>query len=112
MGVRLYNTLTQRLEDFEPLEPGRAKIYVCGITTYDVPHAGHGRTYTTFDVLIRFLKARGYDVTHVRNVTDVDDKIVKRAAELGEAPLDLSMRMSQVADGDLRAIGCADPDHA
>ena len=112
MAVRFYNTLTQRLEDFEPLEPGKAKVYVCGITTYDVPHAGHGRTYTTFDVLVRFLKARGYAVTHVRNVTDVDDKIMKRAAELGEDPLALSLRMSQVADGDLMAIGCAPPDHA
>ena len=112
MGVRLYNTLNQRLEDFEPLEPGKAKVYVCGMTTYDVPHAGHGRTNTTFDVLVRFLKARGYAVTYVRNVTDVDDKIVKRAAELGEDPLSLSMRMSQIADADLRAIGCSDPDHA
>jgi cysteinyl-tRNA synthetase len=112
MAVRLYNTLTQRLEDFEPLEPGKAGVYVCGITTYDLPHAGHGRTYTTFDVLVRFLKARGYVVNHVRNVTDVDDKIMKRAAELGEDPLALSLRMSQIADGDLRAIGCADPDHS
>jgi cysteinyl-tRNA synthetase len=112
MTLRFHNTLTQRVEPFEPLTPGTAKVYVCGITTYDVPHAGHGRTYTTFDVLVRHLKARGLSVVHVRNVTDVDDKIVKRAAEHGEPPLALSKRMSEVADLDLAAIGCLPPDHA
>jgi cysteinyl-tRNA synthetase len=109
-GVRLYNTMTQRLEPLEPLEPGHVRIYVCGLTTYDHAHAGHARTYTAFDVLVRFLRARGFKVTFVRNVTDVDDKILKRAAELGEAPLDFSRRMSDVNDGELRAIGCLDPD--
>ena len=112
MTLRFHNTLTQRVEPFEPLTPGHVKVYVCGITTYDVPHAGHGRTYTTFDVLVRHLKARGFSVTHVRNVTDVDDKIVGRAAENGEPPLTLSKRMSDVADLDLASIGCLPPDHA
>jgi cysteinyl-tRNA synthetase len=110
MSLRFYNSLTRRVEPFEPLTPGEAKVYVCGITTYDLPHAGHARTYTTFDVLVRHLRARGFKVTHCRNVTDVDDKIVKRAAELGEDPLAFSARMSTIADDDLRAIGCEHPD--
>lgn len=109
MPVRLYNTLTQKVEDFVPLTPGKVKLYVCGITTYDLAHAGHGRTYTTFDVLVRFLRARGYEVTHCQNVTDVDDKIVNRAAERGEAPLELSRRMDELANEHLRRIGCLPP---
>ncbi len=112
MSIRFYNSLTQKLEPFEPTVPGKARLYVCGITTYDLAHAGHARTYTTFDVLVRHLRARGYEVTHVRNVTDVDDKIVRRAAENGEEPLALSLRMSKLADDDLRRLGCQKPDHA
>jgi cysteinyl-tRNA synthetase len=110
MPVRLYNTLTQKVEDFVPATPGKVKMYVCGLTTYDLAHAGHARTNTTFDVLSRFLRARGYDVTYCRNVTDVDDNIVKRARENGEEPLDLSKRMSEQADRDLAAIGCMKPE--
>jgi cysteinyl-tRNA synthetase len=109
-SVRLYNTLTQRLEALEPLEPGRVGVYVCGLTTYDHAHAGHARTFIAFDVLVRFLRARGYQVKYVRNVTDVDDKILKRAADRGEAPLDLSRRMALVNADELRACGCLDPD--
>lgn len=109
MPVRLYNTLTQKVEDLVPLEPGKVKLYVCGITVYDLAHAGHGRTYTTFDVLVRFLRARGFEVTHCQNVTDVDDKIVNRAKERGEDPLALSQRMGKLADEHLRAIGCLEP---
>jgi cysteinyl-tRNA synthetase len=110
MPVRLYNTLTQKVEDLVPLTPGKVKMYVCGLTTYDLPHAGHARTNTTFDVLSRFLRARGYDVTYCRNVTDIDDKIVQRARENGEEPLALSKRMSELAEKDLAAIGCARPE--
>jgi cysteinyl-tRNA synthetase len=109
MPVRLYNTLSQKIEDFVPATPGVVKLYVCGITTYDLAHAGHGRTYTTFDVLVRFLRARGYKVEHCQNVTDVDDKIVKRAMERGEHPLELSRRMDELANQHLRAIGCLPP---
>lgn len=109
MSVRLYNTLTQKIEDFVPHEPGKVKLYVCGITVYDLAHAGHGRTYTTFDVLVRFLRARGYEVSHCQNVTDVDDKIVNRAKERGEDPLALSKRMGELADEHLAAIGCLKP---
>ncbi|MDB4941755.1 MAG: Cysteinyl-tRNA synthetase, partial [Labilithrix sp.] len=110
MPVRLYNTLTQKVEDFVPGTPGEVKMYVCGITTYDLAHAGHARTYTTFDVLSRYLRARGYKVTYCRNVTDVNDNIVKRARENGEDPLALSKRFSEQADRDLRAIGCMKPE--
>jgi cysteinyl-tRNA synthetase len=110
MPVRLYNTLTQKVEDFVPNTPGQVKMYVCGLTTYDLAHAGHARTNVTFDVLCRFLRARGFQVTFCRNVTDVDDKIVNRAKENGESPLALSKRMSELADKDLAAIGCMKPD--
>jgi cysteinyl-tRNA synthetase len=110
MPVRLYNTLTQKVEDFVPLTPGKVNLYVCGITTYDLAHAGHARTYTTFDVLVRFLKARGFEVRHCRNVTDVDDKIVNRAKEKGQEPLALSRHFSDLADKQLAMIGCLRPD--
>ena len=110
MPVRLYNTLTQKVEDFVPLTPGKVNLYVCGITTYDLPHAGHARTYTTFDVLVRFLRARGFEVKHCRNVTDVDDKIVNRAKEKGQEPLALSKHFSDLADAQLKALGCLVPD--
>ena len=109
-SVRLYNTMTQRLEPLEPAEPGHVRLYVCGPTTYDHAHAGHARTFMTFDVLVRFLRARGYRVTFVRNVTDVDDKILKRARERGEPPLDFSRRMSLVNAEELRGCGCMTPD--
>jgi cysteinyl-tRNA synthetase len=109
--IRFYNTMTQRLEPLEPIEPNHVRVYVCGLTTYDHAHAGHARTYVTFDVLVRFLRERGLRVTMVRNVTDVDDKILKRARERGEPPLELSKRMSLVNDEELRSIGCLEPDH-
>src|SRR5579883_566270 len=109
-GIRLYNTMTQRLEALEPLEPGHVRLYLCGLTTYDHAHAGHARTNVAFDVLVRFLRARGLRVTFVRNVTDVDDKILKRALERGEPPLELSRRMAAVNAAELRACGCLEPD--
>jgi cysteinyl-tRNA synthetase len=109
-GVRLYNTMTQRVEALDPIEPGHVRFYVCGLTTYDHAHAGHARTFVAFDVLVRFLRARGLRVTYVRNVTDVDDKILKRALENGEPPLALSERMARVNAQELRACGCMEPD--
>jgi cysteinyl-tRNA synthetase len=109
-AVRLYNTMTQRVEPLEPAEPGRVRLYVCGLTTYDHAHAGHARTFITFDMLVRFLRTRGYEVTYVRNVTDVDDKILKRAADKGEPPLELSRRMSDINAAELAAVGCMKPD--
>lgn len=108
--VRLYNTMTQRLEALDPAEPGHVRLYVCGLTPYDHAHAGHARTFIVFDVLVRFLRAAGYGVTYVRNVTDVDDKIIQRARERGETPLDLSKRVSAINAAELRQCGCLEPD--
>ncbi len=109
-AVRLYNTMTQRLEPLTPIEPGHVRLYLCGPTTYDHAHAGHARTFVAFDVLVRFLRARGYRVTFVRNVTDVDDKILQRAREKGEPPLEFSRRMGEINADELRSCGCLQPD--
>ncbi len=110
-SVRLYNTMSQRVEALEPIEPGHVKVYVCGPTPYDHAHAGNGRTFIFFDTLVRFLRARGYRVTYVRNVTDVDDKILQRAADRGEPPLELSNRMAAINAAELQGCGCLTPDH-
>ncbi|GHD72701.1 cysteine--tRNA ligase [Vogesella fluminis] len=81
--LSLYNTLTRQKEAFHPIEPGKVKMYVCGMTVYDLCHIGHARMLTAFDVIYRWFAASGYDVTYVRNITDIDDKIIKRAAERG-----------------------------
>ncbi len=109
--IRFYNTLSQRVEPFAPSKPNEVGIYVCGVTPYDLAHAGHARTYTTFDVLVRHLRARGFAVTLVRNVTDVDDKILKRASERGEDPIAFSAKMTELCNDDLHAIGCETPTH-
>jgi len=83
MPLRLYNTLSRRVEPFQPLHPGEARVYVCGITPYDVSHVGHARCYVVFDVVRRVLRANGYKVRYVQNFTDVDDKIIARAKESG-----------------------------
>jgi cysteinyl-tRNA synthetase len=108
--ILLYNTMTQRLDTLAPLEDGHVRLYVCGLTTYDHAHAGHARTFITFDVLVRFLRARGLRVTYVRNVTDVEDKIIKRALERGEHPIEFSARMADINADELRRCGCLDPD--
>jgi cysteinyl-tRNA synthetase len=108
--IALYNTMTRKLEPFEPLVPGTARLYVCGPTTYNVAHAGHARANMAFDILVRHLRARGYAVTFVRNVTDVDDKILAAAKAAGEEPLALSARMAKLVDDDMRTIGMLVPD--
>ncbi len=108
--IALYNTMSRKLEPFEPLVPGKARVYVCGPTTYNVAHAGHARANLAFDILVRHLRARGYEVTFVRNVTDVDDKILAAAKATGEEPLALSARMAKLVDDDMRALGLLSPD--
>ena len=88
--MKFYNTLTRKKEEFIPLEGNTVKIYVCGPTVYDSPHIGHARTYIAFDAIRRYLKYKGYDVIYVVNITNVDDKIINRAKELGEHPLKLA----------------------
>ncbi|MBW1828307.1 MAG: class I tRNA ligase family protein, partial [Deltaproteobacteria bacterium] len=82
--MRLYNTATRKKEEFVPLQEGKVGIYVCGVTVYDLCHIGHARSTIVFDVLVRYLRARGLDVTYIRNFTDIDDKIINRANELGK----------------------------
>lgn len=92
MTLRIHNTLTDSVEEFVPLEPGRVRMYVCGVTVYDDIHMGHARSIIVFDTVARYLRCLGYDVTMVTNFTDVDDKIINRAAKEGVGPLDLSAR--------------------
>ena len=108
---RLYNSLTRSLEDFEPLRPGHVGLYVCGMTVYDYCHVGHARAMVVFDSFVRFLRSRGWDVTFVRNFTDVDDKIIARAANTGEEPLALAARFIDVFHEDMKALGLLLPDH-
>jgi cysteinyl-tRNA synthetase len=107
--LKLYNTLTRHTEVFEPRESGKAGVYCCGPTVYDVPHAGHARSAVAFDVLVRTLETRGIRVTYVRNITDIDDKILNRSRELGETPLELSRRMTEIYRDDMAAINCLAP---
>ena len=83
MALRFHNTLTGRTEEFVPLTPGEARMYVCGVTVYDRSHIGHARALVAFDVIYRYLRFSGYKVTFVRNFTDVDDKIINRANDRG-----------------------------
>ena len=83
MALRIYNTLTGKKEDFVPLQEGKVGMYVCGVTVYDLSHIGHARSTVVFDTIYRYLRHRGYEVTYVRNFTDIDDKIIKRANEDG-----------------------------
>ncbi len=83
MALRVYNTLSGTKEDFTPIEPGKVKMYVCGVTVYDHCHIGHARANVVFDMIFRYLRHSGYEVTYVRNYTDIDDKIINRANQEG-----------------------------
>ncbi|MEP7050082.1 MAG: cysteine--tRNA ligase [Pseudomonadota bacterium] len=107
---RLYNTLTRTTEQLSP-KGDTVTIYCCGPTVYDVPHAGHARAALAPDLLVRRLRNKGHHVTYVRNITDVDDKILARAEQNGEAPLELSRRMATVYQEQMREVGCLPPDH-
>lgn len=102
--VQIYDTLTQEKHALEPLVPGQIKMYVCGVTVYDLTHIGHARVFIVFDVVQRFLRYAGYDVTYVRNHTDVDDKIIERANEVGQDPLELAQHFIGELDRDMRAL--------
>ncbi len=110
MNVRLYNTLTGQKEPFEPADPRHARVYVCGPTVYDYAHLGHARCYVVYDVLVRHLRSDGMTVTYVRNITDVDDKILKRAAETGTEPTELATRFAAAYSEDMHRLGNLDPD--
>lgn len=108
--LKIYNTLTQVKEEFIPIEIGKIGIYVCGITTYDYCHLGHARMLVAFDVVVRFLRAKGFDVNYVRNITDIDDKILVRAKENGELFSDLTDRFIAATHEDEKALSILPPD--
>jgi len=108
--LQIYNTLTQQKEKFTPIDPGKVRMYVCGITTYDYCHLGHGRMLVVFDVIVRFLRASGLDVTYVRNITDIDDKIINRANELGIAFDELTAKFIDIMHEDEKALNILPPD--
>ncbi|NRN27870.1 cysteine--tRNA ligase [Photorhabdus heterorhabditis] len=108
--LKIFNTLSRQKEEFKPIHPGIVGMYVCGITIYDLCHIGHGRTFVSFDVVARYLRYLGYDLTYVRNVTDVDDKIIKRAAENHESCDELTSRMLAEMYKDFDALNILRPD--
>jgi cysteinyl-tRNA synthetase len=111
MTLRLHNTLTRRVEEFRPVRPGKVGMYVCGITVYDLCHMGHLRFMMAFDVVQRWLRTLGYDVTYVRNITDIDDKIIKRALDRGITIRALTDEMIAAMHADLDAVGIQKPTH-
>jgi cysteinyl-tRNA synthetase len=110
MTIAVYNTLTRSVVPLQPIEAGHVRMYVCGLTTYDLCHLGHGRTFAAFDVVVRWLRARGLRVSYVRNITDIDDKIIRRAAENGETTTALTARYIEAMHDDFTALGLLPPD--
>ena len=111
MSLRIYNTLTRALDDFSPIEPGHVRMYVCGMTIYDLCHVGHARMMMAFDVVQRWFKCSGLRVTYVRNITDIDDKIIRRAVERGITIRALTDEMTAAMHQDIGALGIEPPTH-
>src|SRR6201996_7353252 len=109
--LAIHNSLTGRKAEFKPLKPGKVRMYVCVITVYDYIHIGHARMLTVFDVVSRYLRFRGFDLTYVRNITDIDDKIIRRALQNNEPMLAVSDRFIQAMDEDAALLGLERPDH-
>ncbi|NLC71272.1 MAG: cysteine--tRNA ligase [Desulfuromonadaceae bacterium] len=109
MTLRIYNTMSGSKEEFQPIEPGKVRLYVCGITAYDYCHIGHARANVVFDVIFRYLKRLGNEVTYVRNFTDVDDKIINRAKELKIDSCELAKRFMAAFSEDMARLGCESP---
>ena len=109
MTLKIYNTLSKRKEEFKPIEENRLGVYVCGITVYDICHIGHARSAVVFDVITRYFKYRGYDVRYVKNFTDVDDKIIKRANSEGVGIRDIAERYIAEHNTDMDALGIQRP---
>ncbi len=107
--LQIYNSLTRKKEVFVPLEPGKVRMYVCGMTVYDYCHIGHARVMVVFDVVVRYLRSLGYDVTYVRNITDIDDKIIRRAQKNGEDFRALTERFIEAMHADAAALGVQPP---
>lgn len=103
--LKVYNTMSRKKEAFQPMQENRVKLFVCGPTVYDDSHIGHARTYISFDIIARYLKYRGYTVFYLQNITDIDDKIINRAAETGTVPLDLARKFEKRYLEDMEALG-------
>ncbi len=110
-ALKIYNTLARDKQPFTPIQPGQVRMYVCGMTVYDYCHLGHARVMVVFDMVQRWLRASGYEVTYVRNITDIDDKIIKRAVENNETISQLTGRFIAAMDEDAAALGVQKPDH-
>ncbi len=110
-ALKIYNTLARDKVAFVPIEPGKVKMYVCGMTVYDFCHLGHARVMVVFDMVQRWLRAQGYQVTYVRNITDIDDKIIRRAVENKETISQLTSRYITAMNEDADALGVQRPDH-
>ncbi|MDP2282513.1 MAG: cysteine--tRNA ligase, partial [Pseudohongiella sp.] len=109
-ALKIHNSLTRQKESFVPIEPGKVSMYVCGLTTYDFSHIGHARMFVAFDVVVRYLRFLGYQVNYVRNITDIDDKILRRASENGEYFEDLTARFIKATREDEEALFVLQPD--
>ena len=109
--LQIHNSLSGAKEPFKPIEPGKVRMYACGMTVYDYCHIGHARAHVVFDVVARYLRWSGYDVTFVRNITDIDDKIIKRAAEAGETLQSLTQRYIDAMNEDFAALGIGPADY-
>ena len=105
MALRFYNSLTNKKEDFIPIHEGEVGMYVCGMTVYDSCHLGHARAMMAFDILVRYLKNQGYKVNFIRNITDVDDKIIERAIQNNELISDLTQRTISSMHEDFLTLG-------
>src|SRR5216684_285145 len=102
--LKVYNTLSRHLDDFEPIHPGRVNMFVCGPTVYDVSHIGHGKSYVAYDIIARYLRRKGYSVFFILNITDIDDKIINRARKENEDPLRLAERYAHAFFKDMKDI--------
>ena len=109
--LQIYNTLHRQKEVFQPIQANKVSIYVCGMTVYDQCHIGHARVMIVFDMVVRWLRASGYEVTYVRNITDIDDKIIKRAVENQESIATLTQRFIDAMHADGDALGVLRPDY-
>src|SRR5712671_2752323 len=109
--LTIHNSLGRTKQEFVPLRPGEVRMYVCGMTVYDYSHLGHARMLVAFDVVARFLRASGFRLTYVRNITDIDDKIIKRALENGESIQALTQRFIRANEEDFAALGLLKPEH-
>jgi len=105
MTIKLYNTLTRKKEEFKPIKGKKVNLFVCGITPYDFTHIGHAKTYVQFDIIVKYLKFRGYNVTYLQNVTDIDDKIIQRAKEYKQKPIDLARNFEKEYHKDMKSLG-------